>query len=133
MRTDTWTNIRLKKNWQICLLFPVPKQFLLVFNGKFKCLMQSAFFSQPSTALNYSSEYICQKPNYKLPLLSYSSITIPYYCPISLSGNLVVATSAEKYWEREASGNSNITTKRRIQHRSTKLWDKMTAVCALSS
>lgn len=35
----------LKKNWQICLLFPVPKQFLLVFHGKFKCLMQTGFFS----------------------------------------------------------------------------------------
>lgn len=57
MRTDTWTNIILKKNWQICLLFPVPKQFLLVFRGKFKSLMQSGFFLQPSKALNYSSKW----------------------------------------------------------------------------
>lgn len=35
----------LEKNWQICRLLPVPKECMLVFHGKFKCLMQSGFFS----------------------------------------------------------------------------------------
>lgn len=61
--TSTWTIVMLEKNWQICPLFPVPE--LLVFHGKFKCLMQSGFFSQPSMALTSIKMKACQKPNYQ--------------------------------------------------------------------
>lgn len=46
-RTDTQTNVMVEKNAGTCLLSLVPEHCMLVCHGKFQCLMQSGFFSQP--------------------------------------------------------------------------------------